>query len=63
MKDPLSVMALLFEQTLPLRPASTVGDGVNVITRLSDTAMQLPLPVVVNVSVSVPAASSAGAGV
>ena len=60
---PFKVIALLLAQTLPLAPAFTVGEGVNVITRLSATALQLPLPVVVNVSVSVPAASSAGVGV
>ena len=62
-KDPFKVIALLFAHTVAFAPASTVGEGVKVITRLSDTAVQLPLPVVVNVSVNVPAASSAGVGV
>jgi hypothetical protein len=62
-KEPFKVIALLFAQTVPFAPASTVGEGVKVITRLSDTAVQLPLPVVVKVSVNVPAASSAGVGV
>jgi hypothetical protein len=41
------VIALLFAHTEPLTPAFTVGAGVKVITRSSDTALQLPLPVVV----------------
>jgi len=46
-----------------LENVASAGEGVKLITRLSDTAVQLPLPVVVNVSVNVPAASSAGVGV
>ena len=61
--EPFKRIALLFAQTDPFKPASTVGDGVKVITRLSATAMQLPFPVVVKVSVNVPAASSVGVGV
>ena len=63
LKEPFKVITLLFAHTVPFAPASTIGAGVKVITRLLCTALQLPLPVVVKVSVNVPAASSAGVGV
>jgi hypothetical protein len=43
--EPFKVIALLFAQTDAFAPAFTVGAGVKVITRSSDTALQLPLPV------------------
>ena len=61
-KAPASVIAELFAHTVAFGPAFTVGAGVKVMTRLSETLLQLPLPVVVNVRVNVPAASSAGVG-
>ena len=60
---PFKLMAALFAHTVPFAPASTVGAGVKVIKRLSDTALHVPLPVLVKVSVKVPAAISAAVGV
>ncbi len=60
---PFRSMAALLAHTVPFIPASTVGAGVKVMTRLSDTAVQVPLPVLVRVSVKDPAAISAAVGV
>jgi hypothetical protein len=48
---PFKMIALLFAHTVPFAPAFTVGAGVKVITRLSETWLQVPLPVLVKVSV------------
>ena len=55
---PFKAIALLFAHTVPFVPALTVGAAVKVITRLAETALQLPLPVLVKVKVKVPAAIS-----
>ncbi len=61
--EPFKLITGAFAQTDAAVPAFTMGAGVKVITRLSETATQFPLPVVVSVRVSVPAASSAAVGV
>ena len=60
---PAKVVTALLAHLVWSTPASTVGALVNVITIISDTAVQVPFPVVVNVRFTNPAASSPAVGV
>ena len=56
---PFNVTIGLLAQILSLFPALTFGACVNVIVKLSVTALQPPLPVVVSISNTLPAVVSA----